>query len=124
MGLFNSKGTLLYDSGSAMGIAPELLNNGKELAVGTGWYLKYNIKPGVTETIYLSVLGDVNGDGRLSASDVSYLRQIASDKALYESLSLEKKLACTIINKGEVTTADAEIVKNVIEKIFNINIFF
>ncbi len=124
MGLFNSKGTLLYDSGSAMGIAPELLNNGKELAVGTGWYLKYNVKPGVTETIYLSVLGDVNGDGRLSASDVSYLRQIANDKALYESLSLEKKLACTIINKGEVTTADAEIVKNVIEKIFDINIFF
>ena len=115
---------MLFRSGSAMGIAPELLNNGKELAVGTGWYLKYNIKPGVTETIYLSVLGDVNGDGRLSASDVSYLRQIASDKALYESLSLEKKLACTIINKGEVTTADAEIVKNVIEKIFNINIFF
>ena len=124
MGLFNSKGTLLYDSGSAMGIAPELLNNGKELAVGTGWYLKYNVKPGVTETIYLSVLGDVNGDGRLSASDVSYLRQIASDKTLYENLSLEKKLACTIVNKGEVTTADAEIVKNVIEKIFNINIFF
>ena len=60
----------------------------------------------------------------MSASDVSYLRQIANDKALYESLSLEKKLACTIINKGEVTTADAEIVKNVIEKIFNINIFF
>ena len=124
MGLFNSKGTLLYDSGSAMGIAPELLNNGKELAVGTGWYIMYNVKPGVTETIYLSVLGDVNGDGRLSASDVSYLRQIASDKTLYENLSLEKKLACTIVNKGEVTTADAEIVKNVIEKIFNINIFF
>ena len=124
MGLFNSKGTLLYDSGSAMGIAPELLNNGKELAVGTGWYIMYNVKSGVTETIYLSVLGDVNGDGRLSASDVSYLRQIASDKTLYENLSLEKKLACTIVNKGEVTTADAEIVKNVIEKIFNINIFF
>ena len=124
MGLFNSKGTLLYDSGSAMGIAPELLNNGKELAVGTGWYIMYNVTPGVTETIYLSVLGDVNGDGRLSASDVSYLRQIASDKTLYENLSLEKKLACTIVNKGEVTTADAEIVKNVIEKIFNINIFF
>ena len=66
----------------------------------------------------LSILGDVNGDGRISASDVTYLRQIASDNALYESLSVEKKLASMVINKGNVTSADAEIVKNVINKMF------
>ena len=81
-------------------------------------------KDGETERITLSVLGDVNGDGRISASDVTYLRQIASDNALYESLSVEKKLASMVINKGNVTSADAEIVKNVINKMFGIDIFF
>ncbi len=120
--IYNSKGTIIYDKGNAS-VNEELFNNGKELAVGTGWYIEYS-KDGETERITLSVLGDVNGDGRISASDVTYLRQIASDNALYESLSVEKKLASMVINKGNVTSADAEIVKNVINKMFGIDIFF
>ena len=95
------------------------------MPICTGWYIKHNNAiTNKVETVYLSVLGDVNGDGRISASDVSYLRQIASDKALYESLDIEKKLACAVVNKGNVTTADAEIVRNVIDKLLTINLFF
>ena len=120
MKLYDGKNKLIYENGSAGdGISESLLDNGKELAVGTGWYFIAN-----GETIYLSVLGDVNGDGRISASDVSYLRQIANDSTLYESLSLEKKLASMVINKGKVTSADAEIVRNAIDKLLTINIFF
>ena len=122
--IYNSNRTLIYDKGvAASGIQEELLNNRYELAVGTGWYIEYNVG-GNVETIYLSVLGDINGDGRISASDVSYLRQIANDSTLYESLSLEKKLASMVINKGSVTSADAEIVRNIIDKMLTINIFF
>lgn len=118
--LYNSKGDPIYNKGNAgSGINETLLDNGTELAVGTGWYFIAN-----GETIYLSVLGDVNGDGRISASDVSFLRQIASDSTLYESLSVEKKLASLVINKGNVTSADAEIVRNAIDKLLTINIFF
>ncbi len=120
--LYNNKDTIIYDKGNA-NVNEELLNNGKELAVGTGWYIEYS-KDGVTERITLSVLGDVNGDGRISASDVSYLRQIASDSALYENLSEEKKLASMVINKGNVTSADAEIVRNVVDKLFAMDLFF
>ncbi len=120
--IYNSKGTIIYDKGNAS-VNEELLNNGKELAVGTGWYIEYS-KDGETERITLSVLGDVNGDGRISASDVTYLRQIASDNALYESLSVEKKLASMVINKGNVTSADAEIVRNVVDKLLTMNLFF
>ena len=120
MKLYDSKNKLIYENGAAGdGISESLFDNGKELAVGTGWYFIAN-----GETIYLSVLGDVNGDGRISASDCSYLRQIASDSTLYESLSLEKKLASMVINKGNVTSADAEIVRNAIVKLLTINIFF
>ena len=120
MQLLDSKGKTIYKNGAVdSNISSGIADNGKEMAIGTGWYIQAN-----GETIYLSVLGDVNGDGRISASDVSYLREIASDNALYESLSVEKKLASMVINKGEITTADAEIVRNVIDKIIGIELFY
>ena len=120
MQLLDSKGKTIYQNGAVdSSISSAIADNGKELAVGTGWYIQAN-----GETIYLSVLGDVNGDGRLSASDVSYLREIASDKTVYSGLSEEKKLASMVINKGEITTADAEIVRNVIDKIIGIELFY
>ena len=124
--IYNNKNQLVYDKGNAIaGINASSYDNGREFAVGTGWKIETYTDSGVIiETIYLSVLGDVNGDGRISASDVTYLRQIASDNALYESLSEEKKLASMVINKGNVTSADAEIVRNVVDKLFAMDLFF
>ena len=120
MQLLDGKGKTIYKNGAVdSSISSAIANSGKELAVGTGWYIQAN-----GETIYLSVLGDVNGDGRISASDVSYLREIACDKTVYSGLSEEKKLASMVINKGEITTADAEIVRNVIDKIIAIELFY
>ncbi len=124
--IYNNKNQLVYDKGNAIaGINASYYDNGREFAVGTGWKIETYTDSGVIiETIYLSVLGDVNGDGRISASDVTYLRQIASDNALYEGLSEEKKLASMVINKGNVTSADAEIVRNVVDKLLTIDLFF
>ena len=124
--IYNNKNQLVYDKGNAIaGINASSYDNGREFAVGTGWKIETYTDSGVIiETIYISVLGDVNGDGRISASDVTYLRQIASDNALYESLSEEKKLASMVINKGNVTSADAEIVRNVVDKLFAMDLFF
>ncbi len=94
-----------------------------ELAVGTGWRVEYTTTGG-TEIIYLSVLGDINGDGRISASDCAYLREIANDKALYDNLNAEIKLASLIINKGKVTSADSEIILNVINQKLTMDLFF
>ena len=124
--IYNNKNQLVYDKGNSVaGINTSSYDNGREFAVGTGWKIETYTDSGVIiETIYLSVLGDVNGDGRISASDVAYLRQIASDNALYESLSVEKKLASMVINKGSVTSADAEIVRNVVDKLITMDLFF
>ncbi len=66
----------------------------------------------------------MNGDGRITASDVAYLRQIASSESIYTGLTLEKKLASMLINKGSITSADAEIVRNIIDKKLWIELFY
>ena len=118
--IYNNKNKLIYNKGvAASGITEEMLNQKYELAVGTGWYIKTSV-----ETIYLSVLGDVTGDGRISAVDVTYLRQIANDKEVYNNLSVEKKLASLVLNVGLVTTADAEIIRNIMDNKISIELFY
>ena len=70
------------------------------------------------------MLGDINGDGRISASDVIYLREIANDTELYNNLNAEVKLASLIINKGKVTSADSEILINIMNYNVKIDIFY
>ena len=47
--------------------------NDNTAIVGTGWSIEIG-----GEVTYLSVLGDLTGDGRITAADISYLRAIAA----------------------------------------------
>lgn len=113
--IYDNKGNLIYDKGVEV-VSGQI--------IGTGYKIELYNGSNVIDTVYLSVLGDVNGDGRITASDVAYLRQLASDKALYNGLNIEKKFASLIINKGGVTSADAEIVRNVIDNLIQMYLFF
>ncbi len=91
-----------------------LLNNGYELAVGTGWRIEYTKEENVTQIIYLSVLGDLTGDGKVNSADVNYLRQVITNNS-YENLSVEQKLAALIVNNGKIPTrTDSQIIWEVI----------
>ncbi len=60
--LKDNKGKDIYKNNAPVDSAT--YDNKYELAVGTGWRVEYT-NNGNTETIYLSVLGDVTGDGRI-----------------------------------------------------------
>ncbi len=114
--LYNSNGKLIYDrGGNVEGIDSAYYDKRFELPVGSGWRVETYTDSGVKiEEFYLSVLGDSNGDGRISATDISYLRELANNAVMFGNLSLEVKLACLIDNKGYLTTIDSEIVNNII----------
>ena len=100
---------LVYDKTNGYILNDNNYDNGAELAVGTGWYINYTAVNGEVETIYLSVLGDITGDGKVNSADVNYLRQVVNNNS-FESLSEEQKLSALIVNKGkEPTSTDVQI---------------
>ena len=75
--------------------------------VGTGWRIEIG-----GEVTYLSVLGDLTGDGRITAADISYLRAlVVNDTTNVQDCIL---LSAMILNKGGIITADSEVLKQVI----------
>ena len=122
----SSNNKLIYDKGNSVsGVDSSLYDSRFELAVGTGWRLEtYTASGAKIEEFSLSVLGDSNGDGKISASDIIYIREIASDINLYDNLDVEFKLASLILNQGVVTSADSEIILNVIDKKLAISMFY
>ncbi len=80
--------------------------------IGTGYYINYNGK-----TIYLSVLGDLTGDGEVNTMDVTYLNRIISGNVKLNTNEIKDKLimlSAIIQNKGNLTTADSETLLNYI----------
>ncbi len=107
--LFDSNGTLIYN-GTTQSSSCDI----SKTVVQTGWYLTYNNYYGNTETIYLSILGDVVADGVINTLDVTYINRIARGEIKLETLSIEQQLAAMVDNKGKVTSTDGKILLNVI----------
>ncbi len=74
--LYKADGTLIYNLGSpADGFTSADLNN-DDMGIGTGWKLEYIVDGDVEETVYLSVLGDLDGNGYSNALDITFLGNI------------------------------------------------
>ena len=107
--LFDSNGALIYN-----GTTQSSGYDKDTTLVQTGWYLTYYNYYGNTETIYLSVLGDVIADGMINTMDVTFINRIARGEVKLETLSIEEQLAAMVDNKGKVTSTDGKILLNVV----------
>ncbi len=120
--LYNND-NLIYNKGEQTQYS-SLYDNGLELAVGTGWKLEVYASSGnKIEDIYLSVLGDITGDGKVNAADCNYLRKIVVNNE-FSTLTAEQKLSALIVNRGRTpNNTDIQIIWEVVCGRVDINDF-
>ena len=83
--------------------------------IGTGFYINYN--GNTANKIYLTVLGDLTGDGVVNTADITYLNRIINGNIELATDNIKDKLTiltASIQNKGNLTTADSETLLNYI----------
>lgn len=112
--LYKADDTLVYDKGAADGgLSSSDLGNNAVVSVGTGWKLEYIVDGAVEETIYLSVLGDANGDGNVTAVDISFIsglvREVEARVEEYDKKP-ELRLATCVGNEGATGANDISLI--------------
>ena len=93
--------------------------------IGTGCYINYNRN--TVNKIYLSVLGDLTGDGVVNTADITYLNRIVNGNVKLNTNDIKDKLtmlSASIQNKGNLTTADSETLLNYIGGITDLKKYF
>lgn len=123
--LYKADDTLVYDKGAAQN---GFNLNDSDSGVGTGWKLEYIVDGAVEETIYLSVLGDMDGDGYANAIDVACMGNVIKNVASYMTTFNEKteiRLAGYVNNTtGEIQAADIATVGRHIRGVENVSSMF
>lgn len=112
----SNKYTLLYDCDETQ------LNSSKvkRYNVGTGWKLEYVIDGVVLDTVYISVIGDTNGDGNVNATDTSNMKKYIKDNTTITKP--DEILAMMLSNRGSsISATDLSTMKKAIKDISVLN---
>lgn len=123
--IFNRQNTLIYNKGNNITGISEYYDKKYNLAIGTGWRIEiYTADDNLVESIYLSVLGDITGDGKINSTDITYLKQISTKEIDITSLTLEQQLASMIDNRGMISVVDVQILKAYTNYEVDIKLYF
>ncbi len=121
--IYNQYDNIIYDGIASNGEIIESV--GKQL-IATGFRVELFENVTATtafDTVYLSVLGDINGDGRITAMDLAIINEMAKDDNVINSMEIEYQLAALVNNKGGITSVDSEILNNVMSGELDLNLF-
>ncbi|MCI9009557.1 MAG: hypothetical protein HFE27_00005 [Clostridia bacterium] len=114
--IYDKDGNVLYDCGTEINM---------NAYVGTGAKVELILGGEAIDTVYLSVLGDVSGDGLVRSADAADISTyIASSSALERFALDEFKLAALIINNGSITQRDAATINQAIAMIVDLQDYF
>ena len=121
--IYNQYGNIIYDGIASNG---EITDSVGKQVIGTGYRVELYASSTATtplDNVYLSVLGDLNGDGRITAMDLLVINQMAKDDNMLNTMEVEYQLAAMVNNKGGITSVDSEILNNVMSGELDLNLF-
>jgi hypothetical protein len=112
---YNANGELVYENGNYTSV----VQYDSDKQVATGWRVEFGAGDDA-DVVYLSVLGDVDGDSYVTTNDASYVNSHAvglSTEDAYSTIAtfnrIEVRLAGMVSNNGYITTLDASIMNSV-----------
>ena len=121
--IYNSYDNLVFDCGTVQSPYDMFADNGDFLGVGTGWRVELIAGGNIIDTVYISVLGDLDGDGHIGGDDVNALYEYIACLTTFEGD--EYRLAGMITNGGVIGDAgDINALYNVIQALANIQDYF
>ncbi|MDE5549703.1 MAG: hypothetical protein K2J13_05580, partial [Clostridia bacterium] len=105
--IYNKDNELIFDYGKAAEGIDELdLYDADTYAVGTGWRVVYGLDEEMADVVYVSVLGDLDGDGYNLDEDISAISRYIQE---LEEFNKESMLAALIENFGFISAGDITI---------------
>ncbi len=122
--LYTNKNVLIYNEGKpGEDITEEELNSSEDYRISTSWYLQFGgTEEAPLETIYLSVLGDVNCDGYVDARDITRINQNIKEVVKFDAL--EVRLAAYVSNKGYISAFDISETNKLIKEVKKIEDYY
>lgn len=112
--IYNKDNELIFDCGhAAEGIDEMDLYDPDSYAVGTGWRVVYGLDEDMADVVYVSVLGDIDGDGYVMSEDMSSISRYIMD---LEEFNEEMMFAALIENFGFISAEDISIIGRVIRE--------
>ena len=95
--IYDQYGDLVFDLGhAAEGIDELELYDADNYAVGTGWKVTYGLDEDAADVVYLSVLGDLDGDGKAMASDTAKIAKYLRGEVEFEDDVILAALLCNL----------------------------
>ena len=120
--LFGYEDEIIYDCGTIQAPFDTVADKGGIVAVGTGWRIELVVGENILDTVYVSVLGDVDGDGHLGSSDAACMYQVLEGIRTFDKT--EYMLAALINNSGSFTTIDVSLLYTIMRGEANQEDFF
>lgn len=115
--IYNNMNELIYDCGKAAeGIDEVDLYDSDYYAVGTGWRVLFGKDEDMADVVYLSVLGDLSGDGYVLSDDIFLISRYISN--LTDFSDAELMLAGLMANDGFISAQDVTILSKIIKGIY------
>ncbi|MDE7158645.1 MAG: hypothetical protein K2N74_03635, partial [Clostridiales bacterium] len=125
--IYDQTGAAVYLNGQpADGIAEEEFDDIDSFAIGTGWRVEYGTDESA-DVVYISVLGDVDGDGAIASFDVADINYqiMGRDVVKAKFAKVYIRLACYVENEmGSISSFDVAILNYVIMGKANTETYF